>query len=117
MANTYTQLYTHVVFHTKSTGIVLRDEDLERVFQYIGGIIREEGAIPFAVGGVADHVHIFMTNVMHFVIDCAASCHPYGVSSEFWFRLSAGVPLHSTTCLSSGVPTGLGFIVNITEHE
>ena len=61
MANTYTQLYTHIVFHTKSTGIIMRDEDLERVFQYIGGIIREEGAIPFAVGGVEDHIHILTT--------------------------------------------------------
>ena len=58
MANTYTQLYTHIVFHTKSTGVIMRDEDLERVFQYIGGIIRDEGAIPFAVGGVSDHIHI-----------------------------------------------------------
>ena len=61
MANTYTQLYTHVVFHTKSTGIVIRDEDLNRVFEYIGGIIRSEGSIPIAVGGVADHIHILMT--------------------------------------------------------
>ena len=61
MANTYTQLYTHIVFHTKSTGIVMRDEDLVRVFQYIGGIIRDEGAIPFAIGGVADHIHILMS--------------------------------------------------------
>ena len=61
MANTYTQLYTHIVFHTKSTGIIMRDEDLQRVFQYIGGIIREEGAIPFAIGGVADHVHILLS--------------------------------------------------------
>ena len=61
MANTYTQLYTHIVFHVKSTGIIMRDEDLERVFQYIGGIIRDEGAIPFAVGGVADHIHILTT--------------------------------------------------------
>ena len=61
MANTYTQLYTHIVFHTKSTGIVMRDEDLGRVFKYIGGIIRSEGSIPFAVGGVVDHIHILMT--------------------------------------------------------
>lgn len=61
MANTYTQLFTHIVFHTKSTGIVIRDEDLERVFQYIGGIIRDEGAIPIAIGGVADHIHILMS--------------------------------------------------------
>ena len=61
MANTYTQLFTHIVFHTKSTGIVMRDEDLSRVFEYIGGIIHTEGAIPFAVGGVCDHIHILTT--------------------------------------------------------
>ena len=61
MANTYTQLNIHIVFHTKSTGIIMRDEDLERVFQYIGGIIRDESAISFAVGGVADHIHILTT--------------------------------------------------------
>ena len=61
MANTYTQLYTHIVFHTKSTGIILHEEDLERVFQYIGGIVRDEGAMPFVIGGVADHIHILTT--------------------------------------------------------
>ncbi len=61
MANTYTQLFTHIVFHTKSTGIVMRDEDLGRVFEYIGGIIRSEGSIPFAIGGVSDHIHILMS--------------------------------------------------------
>ena len=61
MANTYTQLNIHIVFHTKSTGVIMREEDLERVFQYIGGIIREEGAIPFAVGGVGDHIHLLTT--------------------------------------------------------
>ena len=39
----------------------MRDEDLERVFQYIGGIIRDEGAISFAIDGVADHIHILTT--------------------------------------------------------
>ena len=39
----------------------MRDEDLNRVFEYIGGIIQTEGAIPFAVGGVCDHIHILTT--------------------------------------------------------
>ena len=39
----------------------MREEDLGRVFEYIGGIIRSEGSIPFAVGGVVDHIHILMT--------------------------------------------------------
>ena len=48
MADTYTQLYIYIVFHTKNAGI-MRDEDLGRVFQYIGGIIQDEGAMPLFV--------------------------------------------------------------------
>ena len=48
-----------------------------------------------------------MTDGMHLGIERTEFRHPYGVSSESDCRLSAGVPLHSTTCLSSGVPTGL----------
>ena len=48
-----------------------------------------------------------MTNDMHLGIERTDLRHPYGVLSESDCRLSAGVSLHSTTCLSSCVPTGL----------
>ena len=48
-----------------------------------------------------------MTNGMLLGIERTDFLHPYGVSSESDCRLSAGVPLHSTACLSSCVPTGL----------
>ncbi len=37
----------------------MREDDLPRIFQYIGGIIREMNAIPMEIGGMKDHVHIF----------------------------------------------------------
>ena len=48
-----------------------------------------------------------MTNDMHLGTERTDFLHPYGVSSESDCRLSAGVPLHSTTRLLSCVPTGL----------
>lgn len=39
----------------------MRENDLPRIFQYIGGIIREMNAIPMEIGGMKDHVHIFMS--------------------------------------------------------
>ena len=42
MANTYTKLNIHIVFHVKSTGITIRQKDLGQVFAYIGGIKQEE---------------------------------------------------------------------------
>ena len=58
MANTYTKLNIHIVFHVKSTGITIRKEDLGMVFSYIGGIIKNLGGYPVTIGGITNHVHI-----------------------------------------------------------
>ena len=58
MASTLVKINVHLVFHVKSTGIKMREEDLGRVFSYIGGIIRNIGGAPIQIGGMADHVHI-----------------------------------------------------------
>ena len=58
MANTYTKLNLHIVFHVKKTRIRIRIEDLPTVFKYIGGIISNVGGIPLAVGGISNHIHI-----------------------------------------------------------
>ena len=61
MANTYTKLNIHVVFHVKSTGICIKKEDLPQVFAYIGGVIRNIGGYPITVGGIENHIHILAT--------------------------------------------------------
>lgn len=61
MANTYTKLNIHIVFHVKSTGITIRQKNLEQVFAYIGGIIQNVGGYPITVGGITNHIHILAT--------------------------------------------------------
>ena len=61
MANTYTKLNIHIVFHVKSTGITIRQKDLGQVFAYIGGIIQNVGGYPITVGGIENHIHILAT--------------------------------------------------------
>ena len=61
MANTYTKLNIHIVFHVKSTGICIRKENLPQVFSYIGGIINNIGGYPITVGGIENHIHILAT--------------------------------------------------------
>ncbi len=61
MANTYTKLNIHIVFHVKSTGVSIQKEDLPQVFQYIGGIINNVGGYPITVGGIENHIHILAT--------------------------------------------------------
>ena len=36
----------------------MRENDLERIHAYLGGIINNLGGIPIIVGGIDDHVHI-----------------------------------------------------------
>lgn len=61
MANTYTKLNIHIVFHVKSTEITIRQKDLGQVFAYIGGIIQNVGGYPITVGGITNHIHILAT--------------------------------------------------------
>lgn len=58
MASTLVKINIHLVFHVKSTGVRIREEDLERVFSYLGGVIRGIGGSPVQVGGMPDHIHI-----------------------------------------------------------
>lgn len=61
MANTYTKLNIHIVFHVKSTGVCIKNEDLPKVFAYIGGIVRNVDGYPITVGGIENHIHILAT--------------------------------------------------------
>ena len=61
MANTYTKLNIHIVFHVKSTGVCIKYEDLPKIFAYIGGVIRNIGGYPITVGGIENHIHILAT--------------------------------------------------------
>lgn len=61
MANTYTKLNIHIVFHVKSTSVCIKYKDLPKVFAYIGGIIRNVDGYPVTVGGIENHIHILAT--------------------------------------------------------
>jgi len=61
MAGTYSQLHFHIIFSTKDRTPTIEHSWQERLWQYIGGIIRGEGGIPLKIGGVADHVHLLIT--------------------------------------------------------
>ena len=58
MADSFAQVLVHLTFHAKSGGVTMERDDLPRIFQYIGGIVRSLKGIPMAVGGMPDHVHI-----------------------------------------------------------
>ena len=61
MGNSYLKINIHLIFHVKSTGQLMRESDLPRIFQYIEGIIKSSGGIPIQIGGLPDHIHILTT--------------------------------------------------------
>jgi REP element-mobilizing transposase RayT len=58
MAHTFTNLLIHAVFSTSGRGPLLDDTIRPDVHAYIGGILREMRAVPIAIGGTNDHVHL-----------------------------------------------------------
>ena len=58
MAQTFTSLLIHAVFSTSGRAPLLTDEMRSDVHAYLGGIRRELRAVPIAIGGTADHVHL-----------------------------------------------------------
>jgi len=60
MPGTYSQVLLHVVFSTKLRQPWITTEVAERLYSYLGGIVRVEKGIVYDLGGVADHVHIYM---------------------------------------------------------
>ena len=58
MARTYTKLVYHIVFSTKERVPLITAEIRDRLYPYLGGVIRGEKGSLMEIGGVADHVHI-----------------------------------------------------------
>jgi REP element-mobilizing transposase RayT len=60
MANTYSQLYIHVVFAVKNRSGLISKTWKEELNKYISGIIANRGQKLMIINGVADHIHILL---------------------------------------------------------
>ena len=60
MANTYTQLYIHVVFAVKYRRAMLDPKWDERLRLYITGTVQNNGHQMLAINNVADHIHFLV---------------------------------------------------------
>lgn len=60
MANTYTQLYIHLVFAVKNRNALIKKAWKNDLEKYMTGIIQNHKHILLAIGGMPDHIHIFI---------------------------------------------------------
>lgn len=60
MASIHLSLHYHLIFSTKDRLPFIQPDWRERLHGYLGGIARNLNAIPEAIGGVSDHVHLLV---------------------------------------------------------
>ncbi len=60
MPQSYTSLHYHFVFSTKGRLPTITPAIRARLYDYFGGILRVEGGVLVAAGGVPDHVHLLV---------------------------------------------------------
>ncbi len=58
MPHTFAYILIHVVFSTKQRKPVPQPAFRERLFAYMGGILRDLGAKPIIINGTTDHAHM-----------------------------------------------------------
>jgi putative transposase len=58
MSSTHLSLLYHLVFSTKRRHAWITESCQERLYSYLGGILRGLGGVAESIGGAADHLHI-----------------------------------------------------------
>ncbi|HLW66226.1 MAG TPA: IS200/IS605 family transposase [Gemmataceae bacterium] len=61
MPQSFTCLHYHLIFSTKGRVPSITPEIQSRLWEYLGGIIRNAGGISIQIGGTTDHVHLLVT--------------------------------------------------------
>ncbi|MDG4946036.1 IS200/IS605 family transposase [Weeksellaceae bacterium KMM 9713] len=66
MANTYTQLYFHVVFAVKGRQNLISIQWKDELYKYIAGIINNKSQKLLIINGMPDHVHLLLSSSPNF---------------------------------------------------
>ena len=61
MPQSFASLHCHIVFSTKHRQSLIRPEFQLRLYDYIGGILRNHSSALIAAGGMPDHVHLLLS--------------------------------------------------------
>ena len=61
MPQSFASLHVHIIFSTKNREPFLSPDIETRLYEYIGGILRADGASLIAAGGMPDHIHLLIS--------------------------------------------------------
>ena len=60
MPSSFTYVVIHYIFATKNREMMIDPDLRERLYPFVGGIVRNRGASLIAVGGMPDHIHMLV---------------------------------------------------------
>lgn len=60
MANTYTQIYMHIVFAVARREALIADQWADELYKYMAGACKNRKHFVHAINGTADHVHLLI---------------------------------------------------------
>lgn len=60
MANTYTQIYLHIIFAVKDRESLIRPDIQDEFYAYLAGACQNRGHHPIVINGMPDHVHLLI---------------------------------------------------------
>ncbi|MFC3809254.1 IS200/IS605 family transposase [Lacihabitans lacunae] len=123
MANTYTQLYTHIIFAVKGRSSLISPIWEAELYKYITGTISNKNQKMMIINGMPDHVHI----LVGLKPDCNLSdlIRDVKVASTKWihenkhvvgkFEWQTGFGAFSVS--QSGIDAVIKYILNQKEHH
>ena len=84
MANTYTQIYMHIIFAVGHRNCLIADKWADELYHYLGGACKNRKHFVHAINGTADHVHLFVG--MHPTESVAELVQSLKVQSSKWIN-------------------------------
>ena len=58
MSHSFTHLVYHIVYATKERRPCIDEAIQPDLYAFLGDLVRHEGGVPFAINGMAEHVHL-----------------------------------------------------------
>ena len=123
MAQSLSKLYVHIVFHIKKNGVLIRAEDEEELYDYIGGVIKANKSTPILINGTENHLHILTTMskniaLSKFVEEIKRNSSRWIKSKSDYYRLFSWQGGYSGFSVSQSVaPAVEKYIENQKEHH
>jgi putative transposase len=88
--SSYRQLLYHLVFRTRNSTPSIKQDNVDQLYAYISGIIKNKNSHLYRINGIENHLHIITD--LHPSIALADFIREVKASSSFWMKNSGLFP-------------------------